>query len=168
MNGRSSSEPTALRAVKGRRRSVQPSAEHRLAAAGEFQAEPQLPAGSFELDPVVAVHLHERRDVQRLGESPAAARLLTGEHVPVALLPWRVGHLEHDRLVGGSSRSAEVHRQRVEDVAERAQVGEHRHRPPRPLAETIGDQVAHEVLEWAVSAVAVVGAAQPDRGRAAR
>ncbi|MCW0417700.1 hypothetical protein NB689_003454 [Xanthomonas sacchari] len=125
----------------------------------------QLRAGFAEAPGIGVRHRHERRDVEALGEAPGVrgavtARLGHRQHVGVALPPRRVGDLGHDAVQALLRVVAVVERDRIEAMAEVAQVGEHAHRAQRTLAGVLLHAVAHRFVQRLRGVAQVVAAAE--------
>ncbi len=90
-------------------------------------------AGHGDPRPVGDVEAEERRHVEGLGVGLAAARHLRRvEHVPVALVPGRVGDLEHDHVERAAVGLVEVvDADGVEQPAQHPRLGEEPHRARR-------------------------------------
>jgi spermidine/putrescine transport system ATP-binding protein len=91
------------------------------------------------------------------------------QHVGMPLVPGRVGDLRHDRLDGLPGRVVDVvQADRVEVVAEVAQVREQPDRAPRPHARLALDGVAYRLVQRLARVAVEILPAEPADGGSAR
>lgn len=113
----------------------------------------QLRVRHAETPVVLVLHAHEGRDVEALVETPGmhvamGTRLRHRQHVGVALLPGRVGDLGNDPAQAVVTIEAVVEADRIEHMAEVAQMREQADRTVRALAGVGLHAIAHCFIQW--------------------